>query len=74
MQLKVNDIVQIQTTVSDVEYIGLVGYVKEVTETTVTVSFYYAKAKGENAYVQDQTFLISQVYFVGKPNPELLPN
>ena len=70
--LSINDVVQIQDTIADIEYIGLLGYVSKITTTTVTVSFYTAQEKGENAYVTSQEFLISQVHFVGVP--KLLPN
>lgn len=72
-KLEVNDVVQVQSIVADLEYVGLLGYVSEVTDTTVKVVFYHAEHKGENAYCQDRDFLLSEVYFVGRPNPELLP-
>lgn len=71
--LEPNDIVQVQSNVSDLEHVGLLGYVKSVSDKVVTVSFYYAKEKGENAYVLDVEFLRAELYFVGRPNPELLP-
>ena len=73
-KFEINDVVQVQSTVSDLEHVGLIGYVTSVSETTVNVAFYYAQEKGENAYVIDADFLLSEVYFVGRPNPELLPN
>lgn len=71
--LQVNDVVQVQSTVSDLEYVGLLGYVSEVSGSTAKVAFYHAEMKGENAYVVYQDFLVSELYFVGRPNPELLP-
>lgn len=72
--LKPNDIVQVQSTVSDLEYVGLLGYVKSQSGSVVTVSLYHAETKGENAFVLDKEFLESELWFVGEPNPELLPN
>lgn len=74
--LSINDIVQVQETSDDIEYVGLIGYVSKVLESTtpvIEVSFYYAKEKGENAYVMRKEFLRPQLYLVGQPNPELLP-
>lgn len=73
-KFSVNDVVQVQSTVSDLEYVGLLGYVKSISGSVVTVSFYHAQVKGENAYVTDCEFLDSELYLVGKCNPELTPN
>lgn len=72
-QFEVNDIIQVQSTVADLEFVGLLGYVFEVTESTVKVVFYHNEVKGENAYCIEHDFLKSEVFFVGRPNPELLP-
>ena len=72
-QFEVNDIIQVQSTVADLEFVGLLGYVSAVTETTVNVAFYHNEVKGENAYCIEQDFLKSEVFFVGRPNPDLLP-
>lgn len=70
---QVNDIVQVQSTVADLEYVGLLGYVSEVTTSVIKVAFYHAEKKGENAYVVYREFLPAELYFCGRPNPELLP-
>lgn len=72
-KFEVNDIVQVQSIVADLEYVGLLGYVFEVTTSVIKVAFYHAEKKGENAYVVYRDFLPSEVYFCGRPNPELLP-
>lgn len=71
--LSVNDIVQVQGTVADLEYVGLLGYVSKVSDSVVEVSFYYAKEKGQNAFVTTHEFLRPELYFVGTPNQDLLP-
>ena len=71
--MELNDIVQIQDTVADIEFIGCIGYISHVTDTTVGVNIYAPFVKGENAQVTEIELLKSQVYFVGKPNPNLLP-
>lgn len=71
--LSVNDVVQVQSTVSDLEYVGLLGYVSKISGNVITVSFYHVETKGENAYVTERDFLRPELYFVGQPNPELLP-
>lgn len=70
---QVNDVVQVQSTIADLEYVGLLGYVAEVSGPTVKVAFYHAENVGENAFCIDRDFLASELYFVGRPNPELLP-
>jgi len=72
-KFEVNDIVQVQSIVSDLEYVGLLGYVSEVTTSVIKVAFYHAEKKGENAYVVYREFLSTELYFCGRPNPELLP-
>lgn len=72
-QFELNDVVQVQNTVADLEFVGLLGYVESVTELTVNVVFYHNEVKGENAYCIEQDFLKSELFFVGRPNPELLP-
>lgn len=72
-ELKINDIVQVQTTAPDIEHVGLVGYVSKVTASVISVDFYHAQEKGQNAYVTTFDFLPTQLFFVGTPNPELLP-
>jgi hypothetical protein len=71
--IKLNSVVQIQDTVADIEQIGLLGYISEITTTTYTVAVYYAAVKGENAHVQYITVLHSQVHYVGECNPNLTP-
>lgn len=71
--LEPNDIVQVQSTVADPEHVGLLGYVSKVTDNVIEVAFYYAKEKGENAFVLNVEFLRPELYFVGRPNPDLLP-
>lgn len=76
MKFSINDVVQVQSVCADLEYVGLLGYVTNVIESsnpTVTVSFYHAQEKGENAYVTTRDFLGSELYLCGQPNPELLP-
>ena len=70
----VNDVVSVKDTVADVEFVGVLGYVKAVTPTTATVSFYYPHTAGEPAYARDQDFLLADLFLVGKCNPDLLPN
>lgn len=72
-ELKINDIVQVQTTAPDIEHVGLVGYVSKVTASVISVDFYHAQEKGTHAFVTTVDFLPSQLFFVGTPNPELLP-
>ncbi len=71
--LSVNDVVQVQGTVADLEYVGLLGYVSKVSDSVIEVSFYYAKEKGQNAFVMTKEFLRPELYFVGTPNQDLLP-
>ena len=57
----------------DLEYVGLLGYVSKVSDSVIEVSFYYAKEKGQNAFVTTHEFLRPELYFVGTPNQDLLP-
>lgn len=71
--LNVNDVVQVQGTVADLEYVGLLGYVSKISDSVIEVSFYHAQTKGQNAFVCTKEFLRAELFYVGQVNPDLLP-